>query len=294
MKEAIKLIKIFTDTSSNLSDGVISQYSINVLPFTLMVNGVESDPTNTMLHGSSFYNLLRDGANVKTSSINVGSFIEHFEPVLAAGDDILYIGMSGGISGTASTAVVAARELKEEYPQRKITVIDSLSASLGEGLIVLKAAQLIKSGADLDTAALEVLNLRDKMCQCFTVDSIEYLRRGGRISGTAAFIGGVLGIKPLLKGDREGKIISRGKARGMKRALDMLAEDYNRLVTDKNEMVGIAHADNPDAAKYLAVKLKEKGFIGELMTVLYEPVTGSHVGPGTVALFFFGENRDLI
>lgn len=288
------MIRIFTDTSANLSDGFISQYNINVLPFTFTVNGAESDPTDTRLRGSAFYNLLRDGVNVKTSSINVGSFIEHFEPVLAAGNDILYIGMSGGISGTASTAVVAARELREEYPQRKITVIDSLSASLGEGIIVLKAAQLINGGADLDTAALEVLNLRDKMCQCFTVDSIEYLRRGGRVSGAAAFIGGVLGIKPLLKGDREGKIVSHGKARGIKRALDMLAEDYNRLVTDRNETVGIAHADNPDAAKYLAVKLKEKGFKGELITACYEPVTGSHVGPGTVALFFFGENRNLI
>ncbi len=288
------MIRIFTDTSANLSDGFISQYNINVIPFTFTVNGVESDPFDTDLQGANFYNLLRDGVSVKTSSINVGSFIEHFEPVLSAGDDIIYIAMSGGISGTASTAVIAARELKEEYPQRKITVIDSLSASLGEGLIVLKVAQLISGGADIDKAALEALKFRDRMCQCFTVDSIEYLRRGGRVSGATAFIGGVLGIKPLLKGDREGKIVSHGKARGMKRALDMLAEDYNRLITDKNELVGIAHADNPDAAKYLAMKLKEFGFTGELVTACYEPVTGSHVGPGTVALFFFGENRDLI
>ena len=284
------MTQLFTDTSANLPAEIIDEYGIEVVPFSYTIDGVEYIPEREF-DGKAFYAAMRAGSEVKTSMVNAGTFIERFKTALDAGKDVLYIGMSGGISGTANAALMAKQELDEEYPDRKIVVIDTLAASLGEGLFVIKAAEQLRDGAALDTIEEDIRAQVPSMCQSFTVDDLKYLKNTGRVSGAAAIIGNVLSIHPILIGDYEGKIVVKAKVRGMKRTLDALAERYAELVLNKAETIGIAHADNEEGKAYLVQRLRDKGLTGKCLSVCYEPVTGSHVGPGTVALFFFGTDR---
>ena len=284
------MTQLFTDTSANLPVEIIDEYGIEVVPFSYTIDGVEYIPEREF-DGKAFYAAMRAGSEVKTSMVNAGTFIERFKTALDAGKDVLYIGMSGGISGTANAALMAKQELDEEYPDRKIVVIDTLAASLGEGLFVIKAAEQLRDGAALDTIEEDIRAQVPSMCQSFTVDDLKYLKKTGRVSGAAAIIGNVLSIHPILIGDYEGKIVVKSKVRGMKRTLDALAERYAELVLNKAETIGIAHADNEEGKAYLVQRLRDKGLTGKCLSVCYEPVTGSHVGPGTVALFFFGTDR---
>ena len=284
------MTQLFTDTSANLPVEIIDEYGIEVVPFSYTIDGVEYIPEREF-DGKAFYAAMRAGSEVKTSMVNAGTFIERFKAALDAGKDVLYIGMSGGISGTANAALMAKQELDEEYPDRKIVVIDTLAASLGEGLFVIKAAEQLKDGAALDAIEETIRAQVPSMCQSFTVDDLKYLKNTGRVSGAAAIIGNVLSIHPILIGDYEGKIVVKSKVRGMKRTLDALAERYAELALSKTETIGIAHADNEEGKAYLVQRLRDKGLTGKCLSVCYEPVTGSHVGPGTVALFFFGTDR---
>ena len=284
------MTQLFTDTSANLPVEIIDEYGIEVVPFSYTIDGVEYIPEREF-DGKAFYAAMRAGSEVKTSMVNAGTFIERFKAALDAGRDVLYIGMSGGISGTANAALMAKQELDEEYPDRKIVVIDTLAASLGEGLFVIKAAEQLKDGVALDAIEEAIRAQVPSMCQSFTVDDLKYLKKTGRVSGAAAIIGNVLSIHPILIGDYEGKIVVKSKVRGMKRTLDALAERYAELVLNKAETIGIAHADNEEGKAYLVQRLRDKGLTGKCLSVCYEPVTGSHVGPGTVALFFFGTDR---
>lgn len=284
------MTQLFTDTSANLPVEIIDEYGIEVVPFSYTIDGVEYIPEREF-DGKAFYAAMRAGSAVKTSMVNTGTFIERFKTALDAGKDVLYIGMSGGISGTANAALMAKQELDEEYPDRKIVVIDTLAASLGEGLFVIKAAEQLKDGVALDAIEETIRAQVPSMCQSFTVDDLKYLKNTGRVSGAAAIIGNVLSIHPILIGDYEGKIVVKAKVRGMKRTLDALAERYAELALSKTETIGIAHADNEEGKAYLVQRLRDKGLTGKCLSVCYEPVTGSHVGPGTVALFFFGTDR---
>ena len=284
------MTQLFTDTSANLPVEIIDEYGIEVVPFSYTIDGVEYIPEREF-DGKAFYAAMRAGSAVKTSMVNAGTFIEHFKTALDAGKDVLYIGMSGGISGTANAALMAKQELDEEYPDRKIVVIDTLAASLGEGLFVIKAAEHLKDGVAIDAIEETIRAQVPSMCQSFTVDDLKYLKNTGRVSGAAAIIGNVLSIHPILIGDYEGKIVVKAKVRGMKRTLDALAERYAELALSKTETIGIAHADNEEGKAYLVQRLRDKGLTGKCLSVCYEPVTGSHVGPGTVALFFFGTDR---
>lgn len=284
------MTQLFTDTSANLPVEIIDEYGIEVVPFSYTIDGVEYIPEREF-DGKAFYAAMRAGSAVKTSMVNTGTFIERFKAALDAGKDVLYIGMSGGISGTANAALMAKQELDEEYPDRKIVVIDTLAASLGEGLFVIKAAEQLKDGVALDAIEEAIRAQVPSMCQSFTVDDLKYLKKTGRVSGAAAIIGNVLSIHPILIGDYEGKIVVKAKVRGMKRTLDALAERYAELALSKTETIGIAHADNEEGKAYLVQRLRDKGLTGKCLSVCYEPVTGSHVGPGTVALFFFGTDR---
>lgn len=286
------MTKLYTDTSANLPLALLREYDIAVIPFSYTVNGVAEDYSEeTDFDGKAFYDAMRRGAEVKTSMVNPATAAAFFERALAQGDDVLYVGMSGGISGTAQAAVIAAGELTEKYPARKIVTIDTYAASLGEGLQVLEAARMIEEGKSLDEIKTHLLARRPHMCQFFTVDDLAYLKRGGRISSATALIGTVLSIKPILRGDETGHIVSCGKVRGMKRAYQELANYYDGRALDKSEMLGIAHADNEEGAQALIALLRDKGFTGECLNVVYEPVTGAHVGPGTVALFFYGKEK---
>lgn len=284
------MTQLFTDTSANLPVEIIDEYGIEVVPFSYTIDGVEYI-LEREFDGKAFYAAMRAGSEVKTSMVNAGTFIERFKTALDAGKDVLYIGMSGGISGTANAALMAKQELDEEYPDRKIVVIDTLAASLGEGLFVIKAAEQLRDGAALDAIEEDIRAQVPHMCQSFTVDDLKYLKKTGRVSGAAAIIGNVLSIHPILIGDYEGKIVVKSKVRGMKRTLDALAERYAELSLSKTETIGIAHADNEEGKAYLVQRLRDKGLTGKCLSVCYEPVTGSHVGPGTVALFFFGTDR---
>lgn len=286
------MIRLFTDTSANLPLALTRKHRIGVLSFTYTVNGDPAEYSEeTDFDGKQFYDLMREGSIVATSLVNVGTFLNAFTPALEAGDDVIYVGMSGGISGTANAAAVAAAELQEAYPQRKVAAIDTYAASLGEGLLVLEAAEMLARGAVFENITAYLEDARHRMCQYFTVDDLKYLKRGGRISSAVAFIGNVLSIKPILKGDEVGHIVLCGKVRGQKHAVKALADKYDLLCRDRRARIGIAHADAPAAAGLLQKLLHDRGFRGECLTVYYEPVTGSHVGPGTLALFFPGTEK---
>lgn len=286
------MLRLYTDTSANLPAALLQRHHITVIPFGFTVNGKTMDyPEEEDFDGVAFYNAMRDGAEVKTSMINPAMAEEYFERALREGDDVLYIGMSGGVSGTAQAAAMAAVALMDRYPAREIMTIDTYAASLGEGMQVLEAAALAEQGLSCREVGERILARRPHMCQFFTVDDLEYLRRGGRISGAAALAGTVLGIKPILRGDETGHIVQCGKVRGNRRAYAALADYYDKRVLDRSESIGLAHADNEAGAEQVIALLREKGFTGECLSVCYEPVTGSHVGPGTVALFFYGAEK---
>ena len=286
------MLQLFTDTSANLPVALTKQHHITVVPFSYTVDGKETDyPDDVDFDGAAFYGAMRRGAVVKTSMVNPDLMANYFERALSQGDDVLYVGMSGGISGTAHAASLAVEELKEEFPERKVASIDTYAASLGEGLLVVEAARMLESGASFDEIVEKISQRRHVMCQYFTVDDLAYLERGGRVSKAAAIVGTVLKIKPLLRGDEEGKIVLCGKTRGRKHSLTSLADFYEKLVTNKTEEIGIAHADDAQSAQFLLDELRKRGFTGDCLTVCYEPVTGCHVGPGTVALFFYGVHR---
>ena len=286
------MIQIFTDTSANLPAAYIQKYSLRVIPLHYSIDGVQAQQDPTVdFDGKGGCDAVRSGAAVCPARGRRAGVGGGGEGALADGNDVIYIGMSGGISGTAHAAAMAVEELQEEFPERKIAAIDTYAASLGEGLLVLEAAWMLENGAPFSLIVEQISRRRHTMCQYFTVDDLAYLERGGRVSKAAAIVGTVLKIKPLLRGDDEGKIVQCGKTRGRKQSLTALADFYEKLVADKTEEIGIAHADDAAGAQFLLDALRQRGFTGECLTVCYEPVTGSHVGPGTVALFFQGIHR---
>ena len=287
------MFSIVTDTSANLDREWLVEHNVGAIPFHFYVNGEDLTCTDTRgFDGKQFYDAMRAGEKVTTSQITPQAYLDHMRPLLQEGQDILFVGMSSGISGSYSQAEIAAKELREEFPQRVIYTVDTLSASLGEGLLVARAVECRDAGETLKDTYTLLQMLRHSMCQVFTVDDLKYLRNTGRLSNVKAMIGMVLNIKPLLKGDHEGKIVSFQQVRGRRKAIMAMAERYNALVRDADkQMIGIAHADCQADVDYLISLLNAKQPPKEIMTVMYEPVTGSHVGPGTLALFFFGDQK---
>ncbi len=287
------MIKLFTDTASNLTKDFVDKYNIGIIPLFYSVDGREMDcgSVGVDFDGKAYYDAMRAGAETKTSMVNMSTFVETFEPYIKNEDSVIYFGLSSGISGTINSAEIAAEELRDRYPSAKIAVIDTLGAGFGEGMQVLDAAELIEKGEPfLKIVKLSELR-RKNVCQFFTVDDLKYLKRGGRISAATAAIGTVLNIKPILRGSEDGHIVSCGKTRGSMRSLIAIADKYGELAIDKNGRAIITHADNKAAAETLENLIRERGFDGELIVADYEPVTGSHVGPGAIALFFIGEHK---
>ena len=284
---------IITDTSSNLMKNYLDKHNVVLLPFTYRFEGEEEQSCTDIEHfdGKAYYKRIGDGAKVQTSQINPQTFKDCFRPIAERGDDVLYIGMSSAISGTFQSAHIAAEEMKEKYPDRQFVTIDSKGASLGEGLIVMEAVKLRDRGKTLDEIVPVLENKIDCLYQVFTVDSLAHLKRTGRLTGAAAFVGTLLNIIPLLKGNEHGQIVSVDKARGNKKAIQKMAERYDNFVVDGEEQtVCIADSDNDEDVALLIELLRRNHPPKEIIRVCYEPVTGSHVGPGAVALFFFGKN----
>ena len=286
--------KIFTDSSANLPGSKLERYNIDVIPFSYEINGAsftaEKNTDNFDCHG--YYEMLRNKTVVKTSLINVQDFCDAIVPTLKAGQDVLFVGMSSGVSGTMQAARVAARLLTEEFPERKVRMFDSLGAAFGVGLTACKAAEFAEAGCNMDDTVMRLEDFRTRLCHYFTVDDIMYLKRGGRISGVTAAVGTVLNIKPILCGNDEGKIVSCGKARGRKQAIEMLAEIYQKKVLNaENQTVAISHGDCIEDARRLASIVCDIAKPKELLIMPHEPMTGAHVGPGMLGLFYEGKRR---
>lgn len=283
--------KIFTDTSANLPTSLVEKDAIGVIPFPYYVKGEEMRCTDTAsFDGKAFYDMMRDGEKVTTSQITPQHYIDAFTPILEEGEDVLFVSMSSGISGSYNSSEVACETLRKQFPERKVITVDTLGASLGEGIPALWADACRKKGMDIEETAEYLRRRCKKVCQIFVVDDLIYLKRTGRLSGAAMVVGKVLGIKPLLTGNEKGQIVNFGKCRGKRNALIALAEKYDELVFEpEKQIVGIAHADCEEDAKFLATLIRRNKPPKKLVSVMYEPVTGSHVGPGTVALFFEGD-----
>ena len=283
--------KIITDSGSDLPKSMLEQLDLKAVPLTVNFRGTEME--DSVDEGiKEMYAALRAGENATTSAINPDRWAKEMESVLAEGQDLLVITFSSGLSTTHQSAVIAANELQEKYPDRKILVVDSLSASLGQGLLVWYACKMRDAGLSLEDLAAWVEENRLHLCHWFTVDDLMYLKRGGRVSAATALLGTMLQIKPVLHVDDEGHLISISKTRGRKASIQALAQKAIELGGDyDNSTMFICHGDCIEDAEYLASLLKEKLGVKEVFIGYTGAVIGSHSGPGTLALFFLGKNR---
>lgn len=287
------MFRIATDTSANLPTAYLQTEKITVIPFTFHTDSGEQSCMDTAsFDAKAFYTAMRNGEKVTTSQIPPQRFVDHLRPMLEAGEDVLFVSMSSGISGSYASSKMAANQLKEEFPERKILTVDTYSASLGEGLVVMKAVECREKGMDIEQTYHLLRSLRHSIAQIFTVGDLRYLKRTGRLSNLEAAVGTVLQIKPLLKGDPEGKIVCFAKVRGRQRAIEEMAKRYAELVVSpETQTVCISHADCEADAQILASMLKRAKAPKDILIVDYEPVTGSHVGPGALALFFLSDEN---
>ena len=283
--------RILTDSCSDLTPELIKKLNITVVPLNMLFKGqVRMDSVGDDI--KEVYDALRDGEVASTSAANPENWTGFMEPVLAAGEDVLVLAFSSGLSTTYQSAVIAATDLAEKYPDRKIRVVDTLCASLGEGLLVHYACQKRDQGMDLDTLADWVENHKLNLCHWFTVDDLMYLKRGGRVSAATALVGTVLKIKPVLHVDNEGHLINVGKVRGRKAAIEMLAKKMEETaLPGENDYVMICHGDCLEDAQYLEKLVKERLGVKEVFIGYTGAVIGSHSGPGTLALFYLGQHR---
>lgn len=289
--------RLFTDVCGDLPISYIEKHqNLSVLPMTVEIEGKEyaiaadpKDPNAIDIH--VFYDKLRQGVPAKTAQINVQMFVESFEPVLQAGEDVFYIAFSSGLSGTYNSACVAMNELKEKYPERRIEVVDSLCASMGEGLIVCMAVAKMEEGMPLNELVEYVKEQRQRVHHWVTVDDLTHLRRGGRVSGAVALIGTVLGIKPILMVDADGKLPAVDKVQGRKRALKYLVDKMEAEVAKPIvEPVLLSHGDAEADAKFVAGLVKQRLGVDVMMVNHISPIVGGHSGPGTMALFFISDH----
>lgn len=290
----MNIFRIVTESTADLTPELIQRFDIAVIPMRFAIEDKEyyNYPDNRELSPKKFFQMINEGKISTTTAINVGQFEETFVPILERGEDILYISFSSGLSSTYGTSVIVAQQLKERYPQRKIVTIDTLSASMGEGLLVCSAALKKKKGASLIEVADWVRENTLKICQWITVDDLMYLYRGGRVNAVTAHLGTVLGIKPILHVDNAGHLVPISKVRGRKQSIEALAEKIEELGVDISEqMIFIGHADADEAANMLADIIKQRFSPKEIQVAPVGPVIGSHTGPGLVALFFIGCHR---
>ena len=282
---------IITDSSADLSAELLAKYDIDCLQLEVTLDG-EGSRLNCDVDPKPFYDALRAKKTATTSAASPAAFRETFKKHLDAGEDILYLGFSSGLSSTYNAGFVAARELSEEYPDRKILTVDTLCAALGEGLIVLLAAKKRESGADIDETRRYVKDICLNLAHWFTVDDLFFLKRGGRVSGATAVVGSMLQIKPVMHVDNEGHLVKVTTARGRRGSLDALVQRMKDSVLDRpDQMVTIGHGDCPEDAKYVADRVRETMGLEVEVIDYVGPVIGAHSGPGTVALFFLGKER---
>lgn len=284
---------ITTDNMADFPDSYLEEHSLKIMSLSYMLEG-NTYSENNRLPVKEFYDKMRNGAMPTTSQVNPEEAKEVFEEILKKGHDILHIAFSSGLSGSYNSARIAAEELIEEGCEGRIVVIDSLCASLGEGLLIHKALELREAGKTLDEVSEWVHNNLLHICHNFTVDDLNHLYRGGRVSKTAAVLGTMINIKPILHVDDEGKLIPIDKVRGRKKSLVTLVNCMEKQMgayKDQNDIVFISHGDCEEDAQFVADQIKERFGITSFLINYIGPTIGAHSGPGTVALFYMGEKR---
>ncbi len=295
------MFQVFVDSAANIPAEIVKKYGIHVISFVNFVNGrqivnfdINLTPEEERKKGTEYYNAVRNGAQVKTSLINSADFIEHFTPVLDEGEDIMYFSLSKNISGTYNAASLAAEDLRERYPERKICLIDSLNASLAQGILAIYAVEMRDRGVDFDEIADELEKKVHQMNGVFTVGNLKYLSNTGRISQTTASVGNMLNIKPILRGNKDGFIVEFKKCRGRKKSLDTLVNLVcDNIENPEQQIIGIAHADAYEDSLYVMDQITQRVKVREFINTSYDYCTGSHVGPDTIALFFMAKDREL-
>lgn len=295
------MYEVFVDSAANIPAVDVKKYGINVVSFVNIVNGksmVNFNPDLSLEEerklGKEFYDAIRAGAEIKTSLVNTGDFVDAFEPVLKEGKDIIYFSLSKNISGTYNAALIASEDLAETYPERKVLLVDSLNASLAQGIMAIYATMMRDKGVSVEETARVLNDAVIKMNGVFTVGDLKYLAKTGRISSATALAGNVLNVKPILRGNKEGYIVQFRKCRGRKKSLDTLADLVcDNIVEPEKQIIGIAHADAYEESLYVIDKIKERVQVKDVINTSYDYCTGTHVGPDTIALFFIANDREL-
>lgn len=287
---------IVTDSSTDFGPDMVEKLGIVEVPmrFTMGERTYLNYPDERDMASKDFYARLRSGETATTAAANASDWREYIEPVLKEGKDVLVIPFSSGLSSTCQNAFMACEELAEEYPERKVLCADSLSESLGLGLLVYLTVQKQRAGATVEEAKSFVEETRLKLCHWFTVDDLMFLKRGGRVSGTTAALGTVLSIKPVLHMDDEGHLINMAKARGREKSIVALVDKMEALAVEpEKQTVFICHGDCPEDAAKLQKLVQDRFSIPDERIYVHAigPVIGAHSGPGTLAVFFLGKNR---
>ena len=286
--------QIIADSTADLTPELIELLQVQVIPLCYMMEGktYHNIPGGGEISVPDFYAKLRSGIMSTTTQVNSEQFIQVFTPLLEAGKDALYIAFSSGLSGTYQSALLAREELLERFPDRRLEVFDSRCASMGEGLLVYHAAKLSQQGKSLDEVLSWLKENALNLCHWFTVDDLNHLKRGGRVSTATALVGTMLGIKPVLHVDDEGHLIPVSKVRGRKQSLDALVKRMEESAVDPaGQMVFISHGDCLEDARYVETQVRERLGVQQVEVGFIGPVIGAHSGPGTVALFFLGQRR---
>jgi len=284
-----------TDACSDLPLDVVKQHDIAIVPMLLEIEGknYSHNLEEKHLKLKDFYDQLRDKKVSRTSLVNVGEFVQFFTELLKQGKDILYIALSSALSGTYQSAMMAIDMLKDDYPNQRIVAVDTLSASLGEGYLVWRAALLKKEGKPLNEVVEWLEGNKYRLRHLFTVEELGTLKRGGRLSGTAAFFGTLLGVKPILHVTREGKLDVLKKSVGRKKSLtEMIEVMKDQIVAPEEQTIFIAHGDCLEEAKEVGGLINASMNVKDLFFSYIGPVIGSHSGPGTIAVFFMGKERE--
>ena len=286
--------EIVTDSSCDLPAELVQELDIQVVPLGFLMEGkpYRNYPDNREMSPEIFYQKLKDGAAATTNAVNLAQATEAIEPFVKAGRDVLVLAFSSGLSATCQAFCLAAEELSEQYPDRKILVVDTLCASLGQGMFVYQAAQQRAQGKSLEEVRDWAEANKLRQCHWFTVNDLFFLKRGGRVSGATALLGTMLQIKPVMHMDDEGHLINMSKARGRKAALLALADKVGELGEDlPSQTMFISHSAGLEDAQLVADEVKRRYGVEQIIINSIGPVIGAHTGPGCVAMFFMGKHR---
>ena len=285
---------IVTDSSADLPADLVRELGVEVLPLSFTIQGktYRNYPDGREMAPGAFYQLLRGGGMATTSAVNVADYTAALEPLLQEGKDVLLLVFSSGLSATYQSSVIAVEELREKYPDRKLFTVDTLCASLGQGLLVWHAVEQKRKGASIEAVRDWVEENKLHLCHWFTVDDLHFLKRGGRISAATAVVGSMLSIKPVLHVDDEGHLINVAKARGRNASLTALVDHMEQTAIDPaGQTIFISHGDCLADAQKVADEVRRRMGVKDIVINHVGPVIGAHSGPGTVALFFLGTKR---